>query len=127
MIEIVFSDIVRSDLALRLNEWIDGVSNIVNVLGIVRPPTHLRDGSAAYECDGRRYETVPASARTFEKCRPVYEEWKGWQTPTRGVTRFDDLPQKAKDYVLRLCELTGVPLGILSVGPSRDSTLRIAL
>ena len=82
---------------------------------------------AAYECDGRRYETVPASARTFEKCRPVYEEWKGWQTPTRGVTKFDDLPQKAKDYVLRLCELTGVPLGILSVGPSRDSTLRIAL
>jgi adenylosuccinate synthase len=43
------------------------------------------------------------------------------------VTRFEDLPRLAQDYVKRLCELSGTPLGILSVGPSRASTLRISL
>jgi len=81
----------------------------------------------AYECDGQRYETVPANTRVLQECRPVYEEMPGWQTSTKDVTRFDDLPEKTKAYVERLCELTGVALGILSVGPARASTLRISL
>jgi adenylosuccinate synthase len=81
----------------------------------------------AYECDGKIYETVPASVRILEQCKPVYEEMPGWQSRTDNVTCYEDLPQKAKEYVERLCELTGVKLGILSVGPKRASTLRIAL
>jgi len=81
----------------------------------------------AYECDGKRYENMPASSRVLENCKPIYEEMPGWQSPTTEITEYDDLPQKAKDYVARLCELTGAQLGILSVGPKRASTLRIAL
>jgi len=81
----------------------------------------------AYECDGTRYETVPHNIRILQRCTPVYEEMPGWQTPTTEVTRFDDLPQAAKDYVNRLCELTGVKLGILSVGAQRKSTLRVGI
>jgi len=81
----------------------------------------------AYECDGKRYENMPASSRVLENCKPIYEEMPGWQSPTTEITEYDDLPQKAKDYVARLCELTGAKLGILSVGPKRESTLRIAL
>ena len=81
----------------------------------------------AYECDGKRYETVPASVSVLERCRPVYEDMRGWRCPTGQVTRYDDLPDAAKAYVQRLCELTGVPLGILSVGPARSSTLRVAV
>ena len=80
----------------------------------------------AYECEGRRYDTVPASVRILEKCRPVYEDFKGWKCSTKDVTRFEDLPAQAKAYVARLEEITGVPVGILSVGPRRDSTLRLA-
>jgi len=81
----------------------------------------------AYECDGKRYETVPGNIRVLQKCTPVYEEMPGWQTPTSEVTKYEDLPQKAKDYVDRLVELTGVKLGILSVGPQRKSTLRVGM
>jgi adenylosuccinate synthase len=63
----------------------------------------------------------------LERCRPVYEEMKGWQTSTKDISRYEDLPEKAKAYVNRLCELTGVKLGILSVGPKRESTLRIGV
>ena len=81
----------------------------------------------AYDCDGERYDTVPGNVRLLQRCTPIYEEMPGWQTPTTEVTRFEDLPQAAKDYVNRLVELTGVPLGILSVGPRRRSTLRVGM
>jgi adenylosuccinate synthase len=81
----------------------------------------------AYECDGVRYENMPASSRVLENCTPVYEEMPGWQSDTSEITDYDDLPQAAKDYVQRLCELIGGKLGILSVGPKRASTLRVEL
>ena len=80
-----------------------------------------------YICDGVAYDTVPANTRILSRCEPVYEEMPGWMQSTKDVTRFEDLPDAAQAYVNRLCELTGVPLGILSVGPARSSTLRIAL
>ncbi len=81
----------------------------------------------AYECDGKRYDSVPGNIRILQRCTPVYEEMPGWQTPTCDVTRFEDLPQAAKDYVNYLVELTGVKLGILSVGARRKSTLRVGM
>jgi adenylosuccinate synthase len=80
----------------------------------------------AYECDGRRYENVPADPRVLARCKPVYEEMPGWQTETSNVSRLEDLPPRARAYVDRLCALTGVKLGILSVGPGRHSTIRVA-
>ena len=81
----------------------------------------------AYECDGERYETVPGNVRILARCTPVYEEMPGWQSPTGDITVYEDLPQAARDYVERLVELTGVKLGILSVGAPRKSTLRVGM
>jgi adenylosuccinate synthase len=81
----------------------------------------------AYDCDGKRLDSMPASASMLARCKPVYEEMPGWMTSTADVTRYEELPQRARDYVEHLCEITNVPLGILSVGPKRSSTLRIAL
>ena len=81
----------------------------------------------AYECDGRRYETVPARARDLARCVPVYEELPGWRTATTGISRFAELPPAARAYLDRLCELTGVPLGLLSFGPRRETTFRLGI
>lgn len=77
----------------------------------------------AYECDGERIETVPASIRKLERCKPIYEEFRGWNTPTTECTTWDELPEQAKKYIEYLEELTGVKVRILSVGPKRSSTL----
>ena len=79
----------------------------------------------AYECDGVRYDSVPANVRLLSRCRPVYEEMPGWMTSTRDVRRFEDLPAAAQAYVRRLEAITGVPVEILSVGARRESTLRL--
>jgi adenylosuccinate synthase len=81
----------------------------------------------AYELDGKSIQTMPSSVRQLARCKPIYESMPGWKTPTRDISKYEDLPENARAYVERLCELTGVPLGILSVGPNRSSTMRITL
>ncbi len=77
----------------------------------------------AYEVDGERITNVPASIRRLERCKPIYEEFQGWNCPTTECTSWDELPEQAKKYVAYLEELTGVKVSILSVGPKRSSTL----
>ncbi|MCU0857173.1 MAG: adenylosuccinate synthase [Pontiellaceae bacterium] len=77
----------------------------------------------AYECDGERLQTVPASISRLSRCKPVYEEFKGWNCSTRDATAFEELPEQARKYVRWIEELTGVPVSILSVGPNRASTI----
>ena len=81
----------------------------------------------AYELDGRRIDYMPTSAAELARVKPVYEEMDGWMCETSHITRMEDLPPQAKAYVDRLVELSGGKLGILSIGPARESTLRIAL
>ena len=77
----------------------------------------------AYELDGRRIDRFPANIRETARCTPIYEDVPGWRTSTKEVVRFADLPENAKRYVARLERITGVPVGILSLGPRRESTL----
>ncbi len=79
----------------------------------------------AYECDGKMIETVPAGISKLARCRPVYEALEGWSSPTTGCTSFEELPGPAKKYIRRIEELTGVPVGLLSVGPDRASTIHL--
>lgn len=81
----------------------------------------------AYECDGVRYNTVPSNTRILARCTPVYETMPGWMQETSKLTSMDQLPIKAKAYVDRLVELIGGRLGILSIGPARESTIRIGI
>ncbi|MDZ8117148.1 adenylosuccinate synthase [Pontiella agarivorans] len=77
----------------------------------------------AYECDGERIDTVPASISKLARCKPIYEEFKGWNTPTTECTSWDELPEQCRKYVEYLEKITGVNVSILSVGPKRSSTL----
>lgn len=81
----------------------------------------------AYELDGKVIDYMPSSVDELARVKPVYEEMDGWMCETSGITRIEDLPPKAKAYVDRLVELSGGALGILSIGPARESTLRISI
>jgi adenylosuccinate synthase len=76
-----------------------------------------------YTIDGESIAGVPVVVDQFAECKPVYEEWSGWQDSTVGVTNYDDLPQKARDYLARIEELAGVPVDIISTGPDREQTI----
>ena len=80
---------------------------------------------SAYKLDGETVTDFPGSAAVLERCEPIYEEFPGWDSPTAGVTNFDDLPEGALAYVRRLEELIGRPIDIISTGPYRHETVEV--
>jgi adenylosuccinate synthase len=77
--------------------------------------------------DGFVYQTFPADLDVLARCEPVYEEMPGWQCETSHITNYEALPENAKRYIDRILELIGGKLGVLSVGPARETTLRIGV
>ncbi|ERL05443.1 adenylosuccinate synthase [Mitsuokella sp. oral taxon 131] len=80
----------------------------------------------AYKYKGEILNEIPASLKVLAKVEPVYETFAGWKTSIRKVRSYDDLPEKAKQYLTRMAEVTGIALGIVSVGPNRDETIVLA-
>ncbi|MCF0154855.1 MAG: adenylosuccinate synthase [Veillonella sp.] len=76
-----------------------------------------------YTLNGKEVKGFPASLKTLAECQPVYETLPGWQTDISGIRKYDELPEAARRYVERIAEVTGVPLGIVSVGPNRNQTI----
>ena len=58
-----------------------------------------------------------------EEQNPIYTTLPGWQQETSGIRDFNDLPQAAQDYILFIEGVLDCPVGIVSVGPSRDQTI----
>ena len=77
----------------------------------------------AYEHNGRHINEVPANLNHLAACKPVYETMPGWREDIRGIRRYEDLPELARQYLARIETLTGVPIQIVSVGPGRDETI----
>lgn len=76
-----------------------------------------------YKVGGKPIEEMPATYRGMESIEPVYEKLPGWRTPTRGIARFEELPQKAQDYLNFLEKASGVEIGSISTGPERNETI----
>lgn len=76
-----------------------------------------------YKLNGKDVEGFPANLKDLEACEPVYETLPGWETDISGIREYDKLPENARKYVERIAEVTGVPLGIVSVGPNRNQTI----
>ncbi len=81
-------------------------------------------------CTGYRYQgdsvtEMPMSPEALQACEPVYEQHEGWQQSTVGMTRYEELPDKAKAYLRRLSELLETPISIISTGPNRRQTIQL--
>ncbi|MBA2225667.1 MAG: adenylosuccinate synthase [Thermogemmata sp.] len=79
-----------------------------------------------YERDGERTVHFPSDAYELQRCRPVYETLPGWGEDISTARRLADLPPAARRYVDRIAELIGLPVSIISVGPDREQTIRLA-
>ena len=76
-----------------------------------------------YRFGGRDIGTLPPFMSRYAECEPRYEELEGWQDSTCGVTRWEDLPARARAYIRRLEELVGLEACIVSTGPAREQTI----
>jgi adenylosuccinate synthase len=76
-----------------------------------------------YKLCGAEVTEMPATYRALEAIEPVYVNLPGWRTSTRGIARFDELPDRARAYLRFLEEKAGVEVGGISTGPERNETI----
>ena len=79
----------------------------------------------AYRRGGETYDYVPAGMTTQARLEPVYETAEGWRESTRGARSWADLPATAIKYIVRLEELIGAPVALLSTSPEREDTVLV--
>jgi adenylosuccinate synthase len=76
-----------------------------------------------YQDNGNKLYEFPSDIQTLALCTPIYETHPGWKQDISGITRYEDLPENARNYLDRVEELSGVPIKIVSVGPGREATI----
>jgi adenylosuccinate synthase len=79
--------------------------------------------AVGYKLDGKELETLPALLEDLGRVEVEYETLPGWKEPLQDVTSWDDLPENAKSYVLRLEKLIGCPIKYVGVGMRRDQLI----
>ncbi|EFN00488.1 adenylosuccinate synthase [Actinobacillus pleuropneumoniae] len=115
--------------------WFDAVAvrravQINSISGFCMTKLDVLDGfeelkiCTAYKMpNGEIVEYAPMAAKDWEGVEPIYETMPGWSENTFRVTKREELPQAALDYIKRIEELVGVPVDILSTGPDRVETM----
>jgi adenylosuccinate synthase len=114
--------------------WLDAVAlrraaGLNGLSGFCVTKLDVLDGMAevkictAYRLDGIQLDAPPTNPDDWDRLEPVYDAFPGWQQPTRGATRFEELPAAARAYLKTMEELTGIPIHMISTGPDRSENI----
>jgi len=76
-----------------------------------------------YRLDGKDIDTIPMHYADWDAIEPLYETLPGWDGSTVGVTRIEDLPKQAMDYIDFLEHHVQKPISIISTSPERNDTI----
>ena len=112
--------------------WLDGflLKNMVKasgVDGLCLTKIDVLDGlekikiCTNYESDQSEAELI--ETMDLEDAKPVYIELDGWDEPTSGKSSFEELNDKAKTFIEKIEEISGVPVIMISTGPKREDTI----
>jgi adenylosuccinate synthase len=77
----------------------------------------------SYKLDGELIDYFPVDSITLSKVEPVYKTFEGWKKSILGLKKFEDLPDKAKEYLSFIEENIEVKIKIISTGFERNDSI----
>jgi len=108
---------------LRYSNMINGTSwLVVTKLDVLDDLAEI-PVCVSYMLDGKEAQQIPAQVSGFEKIEPVYTKLPGWKAATFGINCYDQLPDKAKQYLQFVERESGAKIAIISTGPDREQTI----
>jgi adenylosuccinate synthase len=78
-----------------------------------------------YKYKGSVLKEFPADTSVLAEVQPVYKNIRGWNKSLAGTKQWSELPVVAQDYLKFLSDYLGVPISMVSTGPSRDETIHL--
>lgn len=109
-------------VALRYTCMMNGTTSLIMMKSDVMNDFDTIRVCVGYELNGQPIDYFPFEA-TQDNIRPIYRDFPGWKSDVSKCRTYDELPQALKDYIAFIEESTGVPVGIISVGPERSETI----
>ncbi|MBR1918616.1 MAG: adenylosuccinate synthase [Spirochaetales bacterium] len=111
-------DLVAADYACYMNGITDLALTKLDILDTF-PVIKVCTG---YMIEGEYYNHLPDTLFQ-EKAKPIYEEFEGWMSDTSKARKWEDLPQRAQEFVLMVEKKLGTRITYVSVGPERDQLI----
>jgi adenylosuccinate synthase len=108
---------------LRYTAAINGFDSIVVTKLDVLDEFESIPVCVGYRNAGSEVHDMPPTVAEIAALEPVYECMPGWQSSTFGISSYDELPPKAREYLAFLERRTGVEVGSISTGPERNQTI----
>ncbi len=116
--------------------WFDGVLvrqtiKIAGIDGIALTKLDVLDQldeikmCVAYEIAGKKIDYLPSTAEDQLKIKPIYKNFKGWNCSTKGIKKFNDLPDNAKNYIKELEKFIETKVASISTSPERNDTILV--
>ena len=94
--------------ALKRSIIINGISGLcITKLDVLDGLPEIRI-CTGYKLAGRVLDVLPLDADEIAECEPQYESLPGWSDTTAGLTNWEQLPAKARRYLVRMQELIPV-------------------
>ncbi len=108
--------------ALRYAIMLNGVTDLVMMKADVMNTFDTINICTGYEVKGQvvqdlTYETLA------NPVTPLYTPFDGWMQELKGISDFQDLPDKLKQYTSFIEADAGLPVKILSIGAGREETI----
>jgi len=111
-------------VALRYAARLNGLTGLaVTKLDVLTGMNPLRVALRYSGPEGSTFEEFPYHQSIVHKVRGDYVELPGWEEDITGVTRMEDLPRNARDYLSFISEVVGVPIVLVGVGPGREQVI----
>jgi adenylosuccinate synthase len=109
-------------VALKYAIMLNGVTKLFMMKTDVLSPFKELDICTSYTIDGKASNEVPYDM-TGSEVKPVYATLKGWNVNVEELGNMTSAPVELNDYIDFIEKETGVPIGIVSIGPDRTQTL----
>ena len=77
----------------------------------------------AYKLNGKKIDYFPSSLQDQMKVKPVYKKFAGWLKKTKGINKWESLPNNAKKYIKFIKDYCGVKISSISTSPKREDTI----
>ncbi|MEK9614624.1 MAG: adenylosuccinate synthase [Flavobacteriaceae bacterium] len=73
--------------------------------------------------DNENIDSIFGECMNLEDVNPIYDSLSGWESPTKNLTKYEELPSEAKDFISYIEDICEVPVKIISTGPDDQSTI----
>ncbi|EER32969.1 adenylosuccinate synthetase [Candida tropicalis MYA-3404] len=110
-------------VVLKYSNAINGYTSLnITKLDVLDKFKEIEVG-VAYKLNGKELPSFPEDLIDLAKVEVVYKKFPGWEQDITGISKYEDLPENAKNYLKFIEEYLGVPIQWVGTGPARESML----